>query len=350
MFKPQYTLTDSIVQDLASIAESKAIIKQAKILPATEIKLRRQALIRMTQSSTAIEGNNLNLNQVEALVAGKKIEASDRDIFEVKNYLSAVKYIEKINKENKKISKRILLQIHKLVTNNTLPPDKSGFFRQGPVYVVRHFFGFNKKIVYTAPIALKVPELVDNLILWLNEKETENINPVIVAGIVHQEIAAIHPFIDGNGRVARAVATLVLYQRDYDFRKLFALEDYYNLDREKYYEAINTGKTYEKRKNDITPWLSYFIQGFKKEIEGVKFKILQMSIKNIKDDMPQMYLSEDQRKIIEFIDQMGQINIKDTIDILQIPKRTAQLKLSKLKNLKIIKQIGKGPSSAYVMD
>ncbi len=349
MFKPQYILTDSMVQDLSSIAESKVIIKQAKILPAAEIKLRRQALIRMTQSSTAIEGNNLNLNQVGALVAGKKVEASDRDIFEVKNYLAAMKYIVKINKENKKISTRILLKIHKLLTSNTLSSDSSGFFRKGPVYVVRHFFGFNKKIIYTAPDASKVSEFVDNLILWLNKKETKNIHPVIVAGIVHQEIAAIHPFVDGNGRVARAVATLVLYQRGYDFRKLFALEDYYNINREKYYEAINIGETYEKRDKDLTLWLSYFVAGFKEEIENVKFKIQQMSIKNVKDDMPQMYISEDQRKIIEFIDQMGQINIQDTIDILQIPKRTAQLKLSKLKKLKIIKQIGKGPSSAYVM-
>ena len=349
MFKPQYILTNSIVQDLTIISECKAIIDHAKILPTTEIKLRRLALIRMSQSSTAIEGNALNLQQVEALVAGKKIDAPDRDIYEVKNYLSALKYIEKIVKNNKKFDKKTFLQIHKLVTQNTLEKDNSGLFRQSPVYIIRHFFGFNKKVVYTAPSASKVPILVEDLISWLNDKETDNINPIIIAGIIHQEIAAIHPFVDGNGRVARAIATLILYQRGYDFRRLFALEDYYNLNREEYYKAINTGELYKKDK-DLTNWLSYFIKGFKEEINSVKFKVQQISLKNIKGDSPQMFLDDDQQKIIDFIDKIGKITTKDTVDILNIPKRTAQLKLLKLKNLKIIKQIGKGPSSAYILN
>lgn len=170
-----------------------------------------------------------------------------------------------------------------------------------------------------------------------------------MSGIVHQEIAAIHPFVDGNGRLARAISTLVLYQRGYDFRKLFALEDYYNLNREEYYKAINTGEVYKKDK-DLTDWLSYFVKGFKEEINSVKFKIQQISLKNIKGDSSQMFLDEDQQKIISFIDQIGKITTKDVIDILNIPKRTAQLKLLKLKKLKIIKQIGKGPSSAYLIN
>lgn len=230
MFNPKYALSDEIVQNLTAIAEGKVFIEHAKILPIAEIKLRRLARIRMSHSSTAIEGNRLNLQQVEKLAAGKKIEAPDRDIFEVKNYLHAMNYIDKIVKNKEKITPKVLLKIHKNVTKNTLPREKSGKFRLGPVYVVRHFFGFNQKVVYTAPPAKQVPVLVNNLISWLN-KETENINPVIVAGIVHAEIAAIHPFADGNGRTARAFAALVLYQKSYDFRKLFALEDYYNKER-----------------------------------------------------------------------------------------------------------------------
>lgn len=347
-FNPKYTLNNSIVHDLNTISECKAIIEHAKILPTAEIKLQNQAIVRMTQSSTAIEGNILNIHQVEEIIAGNKIDAPDRDIYEVKNYLSALKYIEKIVKNKQKINIKVLLQIHKLVTKNTLSINDSGSFRKIPVYVVRHFLGLNKKVIYTAPPASKVEKLVENLLLWVNQEENNNINPIIIAGIVHQEIAAIHPFVDGNGRVARAFATLVLYRRGYDFRKLFALEDYYNINRGEYYKAINTGEVYHHDK-DLTSWLSYFIKGFREEIENVKFKIQQISIKNIKGDLPQLFLDEDQRKIIDFTDQIGRITAKDVIDILNIPKRTAQLKLLKLKNLKIIKQIGKGPSSAYYL-
>lgn len=349
MFKPKYTLTDSIVQNLTIIAECKAIISHAKILPSAEIKLRRQALTRMSQSSTAIEGNALNLNQVEALVAGKTIDASDRDIYEIKNYLSALKYIEKNVKNNQKITTKTLLQVHKHVTQNTLSKEQSGSYRQGPVYVVRHFMGLNKKVIYTAPKATLVPGLINDLVFWLNEKDNENINPVIIAGIVHQEIAAIHPFTDGNGRVARAISTLVLYQRGYDFRKLFALEDYYNLNRKNYYQAIATGPSYNKDK-ELTTWLSYFTTGFKEEIISVKSKIQQISLKKIDGKLPQIFIDNDQQKIIDFIDQVGKITAKDTVDILNIPKRTAQLKLLKLKKLNIIKQVGKGPSSAYIIN
>ena len=106
MFKPKYTLTNSIVNNLTTISECKSVIDRAKILPSTEIKLRRLALTRMSQSSTAIEGNQLNINQVEAIIAGKTIDASERDIYEVKNYLKALKYIDKLVKTNKKITLR----------------------------------------------------------------------------------------------------------------------------------------------------------------------------------------------------------------------------------------------------
>jgi len=113
------------------------------------------------------------------------------------------------------------------------------------------------------------------------KNEKNKINPAIMAGIVHQEIAAIHPFADGNGRTARALATLILYKFGYDFRRLFALEDYYNRDRQGYYKAINIGKNYEKRRTDFTPWLEYFIRGFKEEVENVRGKVVALSGRKI---------------------------------------------------------------------
>ena len=350
MFNPKYSLTNSMIQMLTSIAESKAIIERAKILPAQELKLRRQALVRMSHSSTAIEGNRLNINEVEALFASKKIDAPERDIYEVENYLKALKYIEKIVKSNKSITERVLLNIHKLVTNRTLPEEQSGHYRKSQVYIVRRRLGFSDEVVYTGPNALQVPKLCKNLLFWIAESEKNKINPIIVAGITHQEIAAIHPFADGNGRTARALATLVLYKQGYDFRRLFALEDYYNRDRQAYYRAINIGKNYKERKVDFTPWLLYFINGFKEEIDNIKSKINVLATKKITGGISsQIFLSKHQITILDFLDQVGKITISDVIDILKCPKRTAQLILQKLKKLGIIKQVGKGPSSAYII-
>lgn len=350
MFKPQYKLSNNIVCMLTTIAEAKAVIERAKLLPKQELQLRRQALIRMTHSSTQIEGNILDIHQVEALLTHKRIDAPARDIYEVKNYLKAMRYINKVVGGKQKITQRVILRVHKLVTDMTLPKEQSGQYRNIPIYVVRQRLGLPQEILYTGPDAKRVPVLMANLVKWLQESQKQNIHPVVVAGVVHQEIAAIHPFVDGNGRTARAVATLVLYQQGYDFRRLFALEDYYNKDRPKYYQAINCGKSYEKRVKDFTPWLEYFIEGFKQEIDDVKMKIITLSKKKLTQKAEsQIYLAPEQLKIIEFLDQVREIAVKDVVDILKCPKRTAQSYLQKLKKLKIITQIGKGPTTTYIL-
>ncbi len=349
MFDPRYKLTNKILVNLTAIAEAKGIIDRAKILPQQEIKLRRQAIIRMTHHSTEIEGNQLNLGQVEALYAKKKIDAPDRDIYEVKNYLNVLKFIEKTVAEKQPITEKVILKIHKLVADKTLAPRFCGHFRQGPIYVVRRRFGMPQETLYTGPEAKQVPRLIAEFITWLKESEEKEISPVIVAAIAHMEIAAIHPFNDGNGRTARALATLILYKRGYDFRHLFALEDYYNTDRPSYYKAINLGKTYEERRTDLTSWLEYFIKGFKKEIDEVKNRILPLSNRNVDGKIKsQIYLTPEQLKIIDFLDQVGRIAVKDVEDVLSCPRRSAQLQLQKLKKIKMIKAIGKGKTTAYI--
>lgn len=349
MFNPKYQLNDKILHDLTTIAENKGIIDRAKILPQQEIRLRRQAVIRMTHHSTEIEGNQLNMGQVEALYAHKKIDAPERDIYEVQNYLNALKYIEKVVTEKKPITEKVILQIHKLVTNKTLSPQFSGHYRPGPIYVVRRRFGLPQETLYTGPDAKQAPKLMRDFVEWLKESEKKDISPVLVAGIAHLEIAAIHPFNDGNGRTARALATLILYQRGYDFRRLFALEDYYNTNRQNYYKAINVGENYEKRRTDITSWLEYFVKGFKKEIDNVKDKILSLSTHAVDGKIKsQIYLTPEQLKVIDFLDQVGRIFVKDVENVLSCPRRTAQLQLQKLKKIKMIKSTGKGKSTAYI--
>src|SRR3989338_1513721 len=187
MFTPKYKLTNKILADLTAIAEAKGIIDRAKILPQQELRLRRQAIIRMTHHSTEIEGNKLNMQQVEALYARKKIDAPDRDIYEVKNYLNALKYIEKVAAEKKPITEKVILKIHKLVTDKTLAPQFSGAYRPGPIYVVRRRFGMPQEILYTGPDAKQVPKLMDDFINWLQKSEKEEISPVLVAGIRSEE-------------------------------------------------------------------------------------------------------------------------------------------------------------------
>lgn len=269
MINFKYKLKDSLVKELAFIDKIKIIFKKIEISSEIEKNLKRQAIVRMVHNSTAIEGNKLSEEQVGIIFDGKRIDAQEKDICEVKNYLNVLKYINQFTKKKKIISEKVLLKLHRIITNNVLSEKYSGVYRKEPVFIIKKIFGIAVEVVYRAPSFKKVPQLSNNLMAWINESEKKKINPIIVAGIVHHEIAAIHPFIDGNGRTARAMATLILYQRGYDFRKLLSLEDYYNNNRNEYYDAINIGKSYERRKKDNTLWLEYFIKGFREEAEAV---------------------------------------------------------------------------------
>lgn len=353
MFKPKYALTHKMLSDLMEIAEVRSLVLHTPILPRQEAKLRRQALVRMIHSSTSIEGNVLNRYEVEKIIAGKKVDAPRRDIFEIKNYQEAMYYVSKFVREKRKITIKTILEIHRLVTKNTIEKEKCGHFRKGKSYVVTRRGKKIIKISYTGPEAKQVQELVKDLVNWLEKAKKENICPIIAAAMAHAEIAAIHPFADGNGRTARILATLILYQRGYDFRKLFALEDYYNQNRPAYYKAIHLGKTYKERLGaDATNWLGYFIKGFKSEMKRVYEIIIPLSLDaKMKGKIGgQVYLDKNQIKIIDFMMTMGRIDSKDVQDILDVKERMAQNYLQELESMKLLRKMGKGRATYCVLN
>jgi len=353
MFHPKYTITNSVLNNLLEIVDVKSLVLRTPILPRQEAKLRKQAMIRMIHSSTSIEGNILNRYEVEKVLANEKVDAPKRDIFEVKNYRDALYYISKFAGERKKITVKTILEIHRLTTKNTLDKERCGKFRKNKVFVVSRRGNKIIKVKYTGPDAKIVSKLVKDLTAWINRAEKENVCPVIVSAFAHSEIAAIHPFADGNGRTARLLATLILYQRGYDFKKLFALEDYYNKNRPAYYKAIHLGKNYQERlKADLTNWLDYFIGGFKSEMQDIKEAVIPLSLDNkmLKKIGGQVYLDKKQIKIVDFMMTMGRVTSNDVVDILSVNQRSAQRYLTELVALKLLKMQGKGREIFYTLN
>ncbi len=110
-----------------------------------------------------------------------------------------------------------------------------GDYRNIQNYVVN---SKTKEVIYTPPAVFEAPQLMHELIDWIN-LDTE-IHPVLMSGIAQFQLVHIHPFLDGNGRTARLLSTLCLYQRGYDFKKLFTISEYYDRNRTDYYEAIQS--------------------------------------------------------------------------------------------------------------
>ena len=354
-YRPNYQISNKIINDLTEIAEIKAIIERAPILPRDEARLRRQALVRMVHASVSIEGNRLNAYEVNKVIEGQKVDAAEREIHEVKNYQTALNFISQWVEAKKSLNLHLILKVQELVTRSTLPPEKSGHFRKNDVYVANISKIPHKKdkeeILYVAPKAEQVPGLLKDLIEWVANADKNRVSPVIIAGIFHYQFVTIHPFTDGNGRTARILATLILYERGYDFRKLFSLEQYYNEHRKEYYLALSTGKNYQVRIGvNITSWLEYFTKGFVEEMRQIKQKLMAVSFNRVAQPAEeQVYLTSEKIKIMDYATTMGSITSDEVTDITGAAKRTAQLHLQDLVRKGLLRRIGKGPSSRYVI-
>lgn len=343
MFKPNFNYTGRIVKNLTFIAESRAIIMGAPLILDWEVSLRKEAILRSAHSSTAIEGNPLTFQEVSALANGRDITARRKDKEEVLNYLEALKKIHYFSSKSP-FKLNNLLEVHKILTKGTLSnPEDEGVLRNRQVYVGRA----NGEVVFMPPATAEVPELINEFMDWFNSPDLKEIDPVIAAGLAHYELVRIHPFIDGNGRTARILATIVLYKRGFDLKRFFALDDYYDHDRSSYYAALNS---VNRDTLDLTEWLEYFTEGVAVSMKTVKEKVLGLS-KSAKflEEKGQIALNERQMAIVEKIISKGEITNRDIRSMFEISDTAARTEISKLMQLEVIKRIGQGRSTRYVL-
>ena len=319
------------------------------MVPKWETRLRRQALLRNTHSSTAIEGNKLSLEQVETLSEGKDVIATSKDKQEVLNYIEALEKFPTLT-EKRKIKVPDMLNIHRILTKDVMSNTAdSGAFRSRQVFVGKRVFegtGFKEVVEYMPPKTEEVQGLIKEFLDWINIEKTWEINPVLLAGIVHYEIARIHPFIDGNGRTARLLATLILYLSGFDHRRIFALDDYYDRDRQAYYAAL---KTAQASNGDITKWLEYFTSGVAYSVNEAKETVLKVSSKRKNGQKNQIALTPKQMKIVEYININGKVTNKDLQGLFKISAQAVHKELTKLVDLKVIKAVGEGRAIHYIL-
>jgi Fic family protein len=325
----------------------REMIEGSKLIPRWELKLKKEALIHGAHSSTSIEGNKLTLEQVKALSEHKEIIAVAKDKQEVINYLEALGALPKYAAKPE-IDVKLFLEIHKTITKDALKDAKHcGVFRDRQVFVGKRVFDgtqLKEVVEYMPPDTKDVPTLTKEFLKWLNSEETKHINPVVLAGTTHYEIARIHPFIDGNGRSARLMAALVLYRSNFDHRRFFALDDYYDENRPSYYEAL---KTVQDDKGDITRWLEYFTGGVLDSINKVKEIIAKIGFTKKGEEAGQVELTQRQIKILEKIKEKGKITNKDLRSMFKISRQAIVKELSKLIDAKLINLVGKGRGAFY---
>jgi len=342
MYKPNFTITPLINNQISQIEAIKQKINLANILPTQEIALRYKAAIESTHSSTSIEGNPLSPNQVQKALEGK-MNAWEKRVIEVVNYKKAWDWVIKRSKKPSSINLKDILHIHSLVMKDLLPLEKTGQIRPGPIYIV-DMINNQEVLKYTGPSQSIVPKLIDNLLVWFNSS-LDVLHPTLLAGIIHYEFVSIHPFSDGNGRVTRLLVKLLLDSLGYDFRGSLVLDSYYWQNTSLYYQSLNQASDYSlQTKSNLTPWLSYFITGFAAVVQDLDRKI---SLIHSLGQINAIRLNENEIEIIDYIHQFGDIGLQDAITIIRRPIRSIQRLLQSLVKKNILIKVGLGKNTRY---
>ncbi len=191
---PPFKITNRILSLAAEIARFLGQYEGINS-PVPEPKLRRLNQLRTIQGSLAIEGNTLDLNQVTAILEGRRVIGDRREILEIRNAIDA--YARKWNP----LSKADLLKAHGVLMSGLVPD--AGKFRSTNVGIIK-----NSKMSHVAPKPNFVPKLMSDLFHFL--KSDRSISPVIKACLFHYELEFIHPFADGNGRIGRLWQHVIL--------------------------------------------------------------------------------------------------------------------------------------------
>lgn len=221
---PPYTISNRMLELVSDISEKVGRISSHKELE-SKPHLRRNNRIRSIHSSLKMEANSLSLSEVKDVINGHLVLGSQKEIQEVKNAYEAYNRISEINPTS--ISE--LKKIHGIMTYRTV--EESGIFRKGEEGV---FSG--DECIFVAPPPHMVNELMKNLLSWV-KKEEGIVHPLIMSAVFHYEFVSIHPFADGNGRMARLWHTVFLYR----WRSIFEyipLESQIERFQTEYYDVI----------------------------------------------------------------------------------------------------------------
>ncbi len=344
MFNPQFLITNKILNNIAKIEAAEEVIKHSPLLPLWEKQFKEDAIVRSVYHGTHLEGNALAKDDAKNILAGKEVVGRPRDIQEIINYRKVIEFIdEEAKKKIEKITEQLIKKIHRIIIDKILT-NGQGEYRTKQVIIRNSATG---EVTFRPPPPVEVPFLMREFVYWLN-KENSDLHPVLKAGIAHHELVRIHPFIDGNGRVARVLATLILLLGGYDIRRFFSLEEYYDKDAASYYHNLQKASN-----GDLTAWLEYFTFGAAVEFEKIKEKVLKIS-KDVKLKEKfggqQIFLTERQMKLVEYIQEVGYIQNPMFKELFpQISEDTVLRDLQDLIKKGLIKKVGSTKAARYVM-
>lgn len=319
-YQPPFQASPKVIDLIAKISEILgfwSVSMKTKLTP----RLRRINRIRSIQASLAIENNTLSVEQVSAILEGKRVLGLPREIQEVRNAFATYEKID----HWKPSSIKDLLTAHKILMKGLI--DAPGCFREGSVGIYR-----GKKLVHMAPPASRVTKLMEDLLNWL---EHADLHPLIVSCIFHYEFEFIHPFVDGNGRMGRLWQTLILSRWQPVFASL-PVETVVHKKQQRYYQALGDSND----AGSATPFVEFMLEA------------LYIAMKESSEKSAEKGSEKTEDKILALLKENNKMTIAEVAKKLKLSTRAIEKQLDKLKEQKRLRRVGadKGGSWEILLD
>ncbi|MBI4527233.1 MAG: Fic family protein [Deltaproteobacteria bacterium] len=331
-YQPSFAVTPRLLERVEKIAAFREKVLSATVQVAWIPALQKDARVRNTYSSTAIEGNPLTLEQVRALEEGRTLTAvTERAQREVLNYFAGLRFIEK-RAHKKLITHEDVLRLHAIIGEGVMEQGRAGRYRDMQVRVGR----------YVPPPPEQISGLVAELLDWWSREATKW-SPVLTSAIIHYRFEEIHPFADGNGRTGRTLALWELYRRGFDTHHIFSVDEFYWQDRPRYYHALEAVRT---QGGDLTGWLEYAAEGVQQTLEKVWTRVQRLMAES---GVRRIVLRPKQEKLLNLLRDHASLTPRQIWEDLGVSRQGAMDLLKPLIEAGLIRRVGTKKSGRYIL-
>lgn len=341
MFEPTITYTAKMINELAAIERLYGQLLGEKLMPSLALKLSEENRILATHFSTSIEGNPLSLRDVTNIILGDQVPVTKSEK-EVKNYFAVLNHIFLLTKRQQAITPNLTEELHRELMQGIEEKDL-GKFRDGPVFV-GHKTRVEIVVKHNPPFHTRVgiTKALEELFTWVMTQD--ELHPLITAGVLHHQFAYIHPFFDGNGRLARILTAYYLLLKHYEVTKYFILDDYYDIDRALYSDTLHTADN-----GDKTQWLEYFLEGIAYSLQAALTRITELKNQKVEDvtGEKRVLVTNREEDVLQIVIDKKAIKTSDIQQALSVTRQQAHALLASLVKKGLLTKYGKTKTSYY---
>jgi Fic family protein len=348
VFKPAVISIDSeVIKLLEKIARMQGELSAHPHSFQEQTQIASMANIDAVHFSTKIEGNHLSRHQVTEALNAKVKKALNHDLKEVLNYSRARKLTGEWAIKNKPFNEEWILSHHKELLNGIVKGKLRGPYRTAQCVIQDSKTG---AIVYMAADHHDVPRLMKGLLTWLRQQKTSGASPLLIAAQFHYQLVTIHPFMDGNGRLARLLTNGILTSSGYDVERFSALEKQHEKDRTAYYRTLRSlqaSNFYDiPDGQDIRSWIIYWLNCLLGTYEEALARVNSTKSQNA-HSLESPDFSDRLKKAQSLFRRHVKLRASEYADLMALARTQAVADLNSLTEQKFIEKIGGGRSTIY---